>query len=306
LAICGLSLAFAALGNLLFPITYGEAMRYICGIISAIILIVFVLKIMLDFKQAREKFKTPVVLSVLPASTMSLMLLCVYSRPYIGVMAVVIWYAAIAAQLCFMWLFIKRFILSFKLSTVLPSWFITFVGIAVVSITAPAMTENIIIGQMAFYVGFVLYFVVLALIVCRMVKVKSFPEPARPTIAIFTAPMSLLIVGYFNSFAHQGQQNETLIYFMLTIAIVSYIFVTVKMFSLLKIKFYPTYAAFAFPYVISAIAFRIAAAFLAQQEFYFFAHIAHVSQWIAVAVVLYVLGHYIRFLYTLGSSSRVG
>jgi len=279
----GLSLALAALGNLLLPLPYGNVIRYICGVLSLVVLIIFTLKIFLDSSHAREELKIPLPASVLPTATMSLMLLSTYIKPYLADAAIAIWYAAVITHVCLMVFFFRRFVIDFKLGAVFPSWFIPFVGIVVASVTAPAMGA-VFIGQIAFYVGFVLYFVALPLVVCRMKKVRIFPEPARPTIAIFTAPMSLLTVGYFNSFVQQGQINVALLYFMLVLSAASYVYVTLMMFSLLRIKFYPTYAAFTFPYVISASAFRIGANIIAQA-----------AQWIAVAVVVFVLLHYIRY-----------
>ena len=43
IAVSGLSLALAALGNLLLP--YGEVLRYCCGIFSTVIFCIFVLKL---------------------------------------------------------------------------------------------------------------------------------------------------------------------------------------------------------------------------------------------------------------------
>lgn len=289
IALCGLALALAALGNLLLP--HGMALRYACGILSAMILILVILKIFLDFPHAREELKTPIPLSVLPTATMTLMLLSVYLRPYLGNGVTYLWYATVIVHLWIMMLFFKQFILSFKLGNVFPPWFIAFVGVVTASVTAPAMGAQVI-GQAAFFVGFSLYFVALALVIYRMINVKLFPEPAKPTIAIFTAPMSLCIVGYFASFE---QRNVTLIYIMLTIAVISYLYTSVKMISLLKIKFYPSYAAFTFPYVISALAFRVGNVFLQGRGIYFLAPIALISEWIAITMVLYVLGHYIRF-----------
>ena len=117
-------------------------------------------------------------------------------------------------------------------------------------------------------------------------------EPLRLTIAIFTAPMSLCIVGYFSSFE---RRNETLVYIMLAIAVISYIYVSIKMLYMLNVKFYPTYAAFTFPYVISATAFRLGNAFLAERGIGFFAPVAQISLWLAVAIVAYVFVHYIKF-----------
>ena len=289
MALCGLSLALAALGNLLLP--FGANIRYLCGTLSGIILIIFVLKVLLDFPLANEELKTPIPLSVLPTATMALMLLSAYIKPFVGNVAVWLWYAAIAVHVFIMLLFFKRFVLGFKIGTVFPSWFILFVGIVAASVTAPAMNARPF-GQTIFYVGFTLYFVALILVIRRLIKVKGLPELARPTVAIFTAPMSLCIVGYFSSFE---QKSELLVYTMLAIAVISYIYVTVTMFSLLRLKFYPTFAAFTFPYVISALAFRLGNGFLVERGLTFFGPVAQISLWLAVAVVLYVLVRYVLY-----------
>jgi len=290
MATCGLSLGLAALGNLLLP--FGAQIRYICGVLSAIVLIIFALKVFLDFPHAREELKTPVPLSVLPTATMALMLLCTYIRPFVGDVALYLWYAAIITQVCIMLLFFRRFIIGFKIDTVHPSWFIPFVGIVTVSVTAPAM-NSLQIGQIAFYIGFVFYFAALALIVYKLTKKTHVLEPLRLTTAIFTAPMSLCIVGYFSSFE---QRNEALVYTMLAIAVISYLYVVIRMlFEYLKIRFYPTYAAFTFPFVITATAFRLVNTFLVERGIDFFTPVVQISMWIAVAIVAYVFVHYIRF-----------
>ena len=294
MATCGVALALAALGNLLL-LPFGPTVRYICGVLSLLVLTIFALKIFVDRGHAKEELKTPVPLSVLPTATMAIMLLSTYIRPYIPNIALITWYLAIVIHVLIMLVFIKKFAINFQLGTVFPSWFIVGVGIVAASVTAPAMNA-LFIGQVAFWVGFILYFAILPLVIFRMNKVQTFPEPARKTVAIFTAPMSLLIVGYFSSFVSQGQVNPTLIYIMLAIAVVSYIYVSFMMFPLLKIKFYPTYAAFTFPYVISAIAFRLGANFLVgRHEFDFLITIADATMWIAVVVVIFVIVHYIKY-----------
>ncbi|MDR1249516.1 MAG: TDT family transporter [Treponema sp.] len=293
MAICGLSLALAALGNLLAQNNQPE-LRGICCILSAAVLIIFLLKLVFHFPHANAELKTSIPLSVLPTSTMALMLLSVYVKDYLNEnVAFVLWYVSIALHIFIMFLFVKRFIIGFKLGAVFPSWFITFVGIVVASVTAPAMNARPI-GQIIFYIGFSFYFIALLLVVWRMLKVKLFPEPARPTIAIYTAPMSLCIVGYFQSFLPE-QRNAALIYVMLGIAVISYLYVSIMMISLLKIKFYPTYAAFTFPYVISALAFRAGNNFLSAQGYNFLAPLTPVSFWIAIAAVLFVVAHYVRY-----------
>jgi exfoliative toxin A/B len=131
----------------------------------------------------------------------------------------------------------------------------------------------------------------------RMNKVRVFPEPARKTVAIFTAPFSLLTVGYFSSFVSQGVGNPTIVYFLLIGATISYLYVCYMMVTeLLKIKFYPTYSGFSFPFVISALAARLGANFLvAQHGCHFLLTIADIIMWIAVTIMVFVTVHYIKY-----------
>ena len=286
LAISGIALSLAALGNLLQP--RGEAIRAVCGVLAAVLLALFLARFIFDLKRAREELNNPVAFSVLPTSTMAAMLLCVYAKPYIGFAAVVLWYASLAAHILMMLLFAARYLIGFKLQTVFPSWFVAGVGLVVASVTSPAVGAAHI-GRMIFYIGFAVYFILLPTVILRMTTAGPFPEPARPTIAILTAPMSLCIVGYFNAFA---RPDIRLVALMLIIAVVSYLYVTVSMVSLLRLKFYPTYAAFTFPYVISAIAFKTANAALVDHGVHVFSFVPIVSEWAAIAVVAFVLVRY--------------
>jgi len=294
ISIGSLALSLAALGNLLLP-SFGETARFICGITSAIIILLFALKLIFDSSNVKEELKSPVPLSVLPNATMTLMLLATYIHPYLAVPAIFSWYFAALAHIGIMLIFFRRFVVNLKIANVFPSWFVAFVGITTVSITAPIIGAEQI-GQAVFYIAFVLYFIALPLVLYRMIKSgKPIPEPLKPTIVIFTAPMSLLVVGYLSSF---GEWQENLLYFMLIMAFASYLYVTFMMItSLLKIKFCPTYTAFTFPFVISAIAFERGAEFLSERGAFFMSPIAHISKWMAVAIVLYVIVRYVIFFW---------
>ena len=285
----GLSAALAALGNLLTP--HGEALRYICGILAAVILFVFILKLILDWDNVKNELKNPVVLSVFPTTTIAIILLSAYVKPYWGMFAVYIWYMAVVAQLFIMAYFIRRFVVDFKLQNVFPSWFIIGAGIAAASGNSVAMGAQSI-GQILFYLGFILFIAIAVVVIYRMMKIEI-PEPLLPTIAIFAAPAGLLLVGYFSAFE---QRNALFIYIMLTIALINYLYVCVRMVSLLKLKFYPTYVAFTFPFVIAAAAFRAADTFLMESGHYFFSFAPVAAKWIAIFLVIYVLIRYIVFL----------
>ena len=294
--ISSLALSIAALGNLLLP--HGETIRYICGIISAIVFAIFLAKLLFDFGSVKEELKNPIVLSILPNATMLIMLLCVYIKPYVGNAAQYAWYAAIITHVFIMLAFVKRFVIGLRIETVFPSWFVASTGILAVSITSPVMGA-VQVGQAAFYVGFILYFVALPAVIFRMIKINPIPEPARPTIAIFTAPMSLCVTGYLSAFE---RLNLFPLYVMLIICGISYIYVSINLVFLLRLKFYPTYAALTFPYVISAIAFKEANAFLVDNGYNFLSFAPKISEPIAVIVVVYVFARYVQFLTSAGET----
>jgi exfoliative toxin A/B len=87
--IAGLALALAATGNLL--LSYGAIYRSIFGTLSALILLLFIIKVLFDLNDVLESLKNPVVASVLPTSTMCLMLLANYLKPYSPKIAFGLW-----------------------------------------------------------------------------------------------------------------------------------------------------------------------------------------------------------------------
>lgn len=296
----GLALGLAALGNLIMP--YSMAARYVCGALSFILLLWLKLRFITDFAGVKKEQENPVALSVLPTFTMAWMLLLGYLMQingaywkvaFIALAIKVLWYVVLVLQFVIIGIFVVRFVLKFNIKTVFASWFITFVGFVVASVTAPAMQAQLL-GQVLFYVGLVLYLVLLPVVLYRVFKVKQIPEPARPTVAIFAAPIGLLLTGYCSVFEKQG----FVFYLVLALAVASYLFVLVQMPSLLKLKFYPSYSSFTFPLVICAVGFaRVSAAVQQGVMAPVYKVLAVAATVIAVLIVAYVLVRYCLFLF---------
>ncbi|MPN07003.1 hypothetical protein SDC9_154262 [bioreactor metagenome] len=121
------------------------------------------------------------------------------------------------------------------------------------------------------------------------------PEPTLPTLAIFAAPASLLLAGYMNSFQ---TKTMAIVWFLIVLSIFMYVVVIIKMFNLLKLKFYPSYSGFTFPLIISGIAMKLTNGFLNKsgQDISFLQYLVKFQEIVAVAIVVYVLIRYIQFL----------
>ncbi|MCF2554561.1 TDT family transporter [Faecalicatena contorta] len=291
--ICGVMLGLAALGNLLQ--SYGESIRSVCGIVAAIILVLVLLKLIMFPKMIKEDMQNPIMASVSGTFPMALMLLSTYVKPFIGPAAMYIWLFAIALHIILIIYFTVKFILKLQLPKVFASYYIVYVGIAVAAVTAPAY-EQPGIGTVAFWFGFVTLIALLVLVTVRYVKCPQVPEPAQPLICIYAAPTSLCIAGYVQSVT---PKSKSFLLAMLVVATVLYIFSLVKAIGYLKLKFYPSYAAFTFPFVISAIATKQTMACLANmgQPMPVLQYAVLIETVIAVIFVAYTFIRFMGFLF---------
>lgn len=291
--LCGVMLGFAALGNLLQ--SYGEGLRLVCGIVAAFLLILVLLKLIMFPKMIKEDMQNPIMASVSGTFPMALMLLSTYVKPFIGPAAMYIWFFAIGLHIVLIVYFTVKFILKLQLPKVFASYYIVYVGIAVAAVTAPAF-EQTGIGAAAFWFGFVTLIILLVLVTVRYVKCPQIPEPAQPLLCIYAAPTSLCIAGYVQSVT---PKSRGFLLAMLAVATVLYIFSIVKAIGYLKLKFYPSYAAFTFPFVISAIATKQTMACLANmgQPMPVLKYVVLIETVLAVVFVVYTFIRFMGFLF---------
>lgn len=294
LPITGVMLGFAALGNLLQ--SYSEGIRLVCGAISLILGILFIVKVIVDVNGFKEDMKNPIMASVSGTFSMAIMLLAGYAKPFIGGAALYIWYLGIALHVILIIYFTVKFILKLQMPKVFASYFIVYVGIVVASITAPAF-EALAVGTACFWFGFVCLVLLLVLVTYRYVTFKEVPEPAQPLFCIYTAPVSLCVAGYIQSVM---PKNKTFLVAMAVVAAVIYVIVIIKAIGYLRLKFYPSYAAFTFPFVISAIAMKQTMACMMNMgsSIPWLAPVVLVETVIAVILVVYTLIRFIMYIFS--------
>lgn len=298
--IAGLMLALGATGNLLK--SYGSIYRNFSGILSAIILFLLIGKITTNFNSVKEDLKNPVIASVFPTFSMGVMIMATYIKSFLPIVAYGVWVAGLIIHLLLIVYFTKNFIVRFNIKKVFPSYFVVYVGIVVGSVTAPTFQMQFL-GQYLFWFGFISYLILLPIILYRVYKVKEIPEPALPTITIFAAPASLCLAGYMSSFQ---EKNMIIVGLLTTLSLVMISGVLFYLPKMLKIKFYPSYSAFTFPLVISAIAIKLTNAFFIKSNLNisFLKYIVLIEEFIAISIVLYVLLRYTYFLISISQDSK--
>ncbi|MDF2613614.1 MAG: C4-dicarboxylate transporter [Clostridia bacterium] len=292
LPLAGLMLALAASGNLL--LSYGSVYRNIFGVMASAVMLLLLAKIMIMPKAIKEGFENPIIASVMPTFSMGLIILSTYIKPYAFLTSYCLWLLGLALHSLLIVLFSLKYIKNFNLRKVYPSYFIVYVGIVCASVTAPVFNLAEL-GQYIFWFGFIAYIILLPIVLYRTFIVKEIPEPAMPTLAIYTAPASLCLAGYLNSF-----QNKSILMigFLAALSLFMFVFVMLNMPRLLKLKFYPSYSAFTFPFVITAIAMKGTHAYLTKTgvSLSFIGYFVNLLEIWSVIMVVYVLIKYIIFI----------
>ena len=289
--IAGLALGSAALGNLLQP--YSSSLQLLFNLLSLIIIVLLTIKFVLGFDKLKKEMENPVVATVMATYPMSIMLLASFSKKYIGLLSMPVWIIGIFLDFCVVCYAIYYFIIKERhINKIYPTWFITFVGPAVVTVTA--INYNLeTLGLIYFYFSYINYLVLLPFVLYRVYKYKHYKDGDYPTITVFSAPGGLLLASYMIGVT---QKSNIILAILIPLTILLFIFVLFQLPYLLKRKFYPSFSAFTFPLVICAISFQKTGVYYQLAEFSILNILIHLSELLAIIIVIYVWYGFIKNL----------
>ena len=204
---------------------------------------------------------------------------------------------AIALHIACIAIFSFCYIEKFNWKNVHANWFIVYVGIVVASVTAPAYSLEASIGTISFWFGFICLAALLVVVSVKYVKHGPVPAPAQPLACIYAAPTSLCVAGYVQSIM---PKSVPFLLVMLAIASIIYVASLVWCARCLTKPFFPSHAAFTFPFVISAIACKQTAACLVKlgQPIEWLGGVATVETMLATVLCFVVLVRLLAFVYS--------
>ena len=290
--IAGLALGSAALGNLLQP--YSSSLQLLFNLLSLIIIVLLTIKFTLGYDKLKKEMENPVIATVLATYPMSIMLLASFSKKYIGLLSMPVWIIGIFLDFCVVFYAIYNFIIKERhINKIYPTWFITFVGPAVVTVTA--INYNLeMLGLIYFYFSYINYLVLLPFVLYRVYKYKHYKDGDYPTITVFSAPGGLLLASYMIGLT---QKSNIILAILIPLTILLFIFVLIQLPYLLKRKFYPSFSAFTFPLVICAISFQKTGIYYQLAEFSILNILIHLTELLALIIVIYVWYGFIKNLF---------
>lgn len=290
--IAGLALGSAALGNLLQP--YSSSLQLLFNLLSLIIIVLLTIKFTLGYDKLKKEMENPVIATVLATYPMTIMLLASFSKKYIRLLSMPVWIIGIFLDFCVVCYAIYNFIIKERhISKIYPTWFITFVGPAVVTVTA--INYNLeALGLIYFYFSYINYLILLPFVLYRVYKYKHYKDGDYPTITVFSAPGGLLLASYMIGVT---QKSNIILAILIPLTILLFIFVLIQLPYLLKRKFYPSFSAFTFPLVICAISFQKTGIYYQIAEFSILNILIHLTELLSIITVIYVWYGFIKNLF---------
>lgn len=245
--IVGLGLGLASLGSatMSFSIFAGN----ILGILAALVLMIYLSKVIADFSAFTQDLKHPVFSSILPTFSMALMILATFVGRIDLMMGTILWVSAVVIHLLLLISFLFNIVTKFNFQNVVPSYFIPPVGIVVACVSGE-MFNFPRLCEIIFYFGFFSYMIILVMVLVRL-KMRDISLPKKPTLAILAAPASLCLAGYLSL---PTMNYPIFIYILVPLSLLMTFVVYFLLFKLLQMKFNPGFSAYTFPLVISAVA----------------------------------------------------
>ena len=250
------ALGLTGLGTLLAA--YFSPLLLLFGILSAVIQLLVLLKLFVP-GQFRKIIEDPLTLSTLAGTSMAMMLTAAPMRSVLHLSgAIVLWAAGLLLHLAIMAAFsVRLFRVKPGSDTVRGSWLLVYVGIAAAAISAPAFSAQVIGRILLLPAG--LAMLILLPLIYRAEHSAKIPEKQQPLFCITAAPASIWLVGYLSS---ASQPSGNLVLILLIFSQVLYIPALIRFFRTFRNPFAPSFAAFTFPFVITATALKRAAGFL--------------------------------------------
>lgn len=258
--------------------------------LASIGLVLILGRLWLGKDQTKEDLKNTVIASSFPSFFMALFLF--FTRLPISLTGQTdLWLCLLLIYLAYILFFSYRFLRSFKLEDVYPSWFVVYVGPAISFVTAPSTISITFKATILGLTGLATSLLFI-LIFYRLFRIKVSPG-LQASLAVLAAPLALLITAYLKS----GQEINSLLLVGLLLSSQLFYFYGLGLFARLVNKgFVPLFAAFSFPLVNSTNAFKAATTSLKLVNP--MTHLIYLAELLPVlAIMIYLLYHFLKLLY---------
>lgn len=263
----GLVLGLLGLGNLLKDVSL--SLNALCGILAILVWLHLLYSMFNNVNHVKDQLNSPLVSSVFTTFFMSGFLGTTYLNTFFSHISFIhhiitpLWFLCLIGILTHMIIFSHKYLKSFSLENVYPSWTVLYIGIAIAGLTAP-VSGYFFIGKLTVIYGFLATCIVLPLVFKRL-KVYPLQTSIKPNTSTICAPFSLVAAAYVLAFP---EAHVFVVILFLILSQVFYFYIVFQLPKLLREPFSPVFSAFTFPLVISATALKNSIPLLILPEFW--------------------------------------
>ncbi|MCW8335928.1 TDT family transporter [Vibrio paucivorans] len=270
----------------------GIPIRPYLAAMGALLLLPVLLKYFTSYSTFINDIRHPLSGSLMAPMSMSLLMLCDYLAEISPIIAYPMWFAAILLHCTMMIMFFGFQLTNFKMSNIVPSWFLYPVGFISSSLAGTQFGHDVFSSTLV-NICITIYFFMLPLVLYRLVFEGSLPRRARPTLAIMAAPINLTLASYLVNF---HEPDPILTGALSGIAITMTLLIYLCYIRLIRLKFQPSIAAVTFPSVISAVAMHRLTSFFEQYhpQWHWLHNFGLLELSIATGLVIWVSVGYVK------------
>ena len=252
----------ATLSNVYLTLGY-TWIRHITMILSAIILIAYIIKIVTNFNVFKDEYSNTVPASLYAGFTMITMILGSYVFDFNPTIGKAMWFIGLILHAIHIVIFTYRNVIrGVNIDTFLPSWFVTYNGIMVSTVVGGVMNEPTI-GKIVVYYGIAVLIIIMPFMLYRLAT-TDIKDAVHHTQAILLAPSSLCLVSYLNFIK---EPNKFVVYALYALVFCTLLFIIVKLPRFFSFDFHPGFAGMTFPMAIGTVASIKMSAFLKGQGY---------------------------------------
>lgn len=199
-----------------------------------------------------NELRHPIIGSVLPTICMALMAISydLIHFHHFEIVGRVVWYSAVILHLVFFISFFYHRSRNFKLSDLLPSWFIPPVGPILACLANPG-TDTLWLSDILMILGVGSYLLLLPFLLYRLIFLERLQVSEIPTFAILAAPSNLIIMGYI---AITAKPMFNMLLMLSGVAILLNVVFYLSLLRLLREPFSAGFSAYTFPLASGATA----------------------------------------------------
>jgi len=240
----------------------------ISSMIFAVILFVYLMKMIKHPNEIRKEFQNITKLSFFPAISISLLLLSIAFMDLLPGFSQALWVIGTIVHFIFSVAIISIWIRhpSLEINHISPAWFIPVVGNILVPITGIAYAPAEI-SWFFFSIGLVFWIALFTILFYRLLFHNPLPERLLPTLFILIAPPAVGFISYVKLTGAVDSMARILYYFGLFV----FILMIPQLRMLSRIKYYLSWWAYTFPMAALTIATIL---MYHQNHFAFFKYLA--------------------------------